>query len=80
MLIKLIKRKGQLTRTFSKQPNYSCSLGRRRSSIRLLIRVSKFSKSAKCHGAEAKCAVQTLVLIQEELAKEEDKNRTRCKY
>jgi hypothetical protein len=29
-----------------------------------------------CHGANAKCAVQRLELIQEELTKEESKNRT----
>src|SRR5450432_936085 len=30
-----------------------------------------FYKSYKCHGLNAKCSVQTVVLIQEELTKEE---------
>jgi hypothetical protein len=44
------------------------------------IRKAGEEYDAKCHRANAKCTVQTLVLIQEELTKEESRFRTRQSY
>ena len=48
--------------------------------IASIDRRSKAICNKECHGAKAKYIVQTLVLIQEELTKEESKNRTQREY
>jgi hypothetical protein len=79
MLIKLIIRRGLLTRTFLKQCNCSHGLEKRGSSIRLWIRASKLLSSARLTKPQSRTLAKNLIIqgLIQTIAVVESRARTR---